>query len=86
MTPAQFNELLDRANEWQAGTLEFDELAAFVDALIAAEREACAKACDAMVDWPIERIPGATGIGSQYAIGVQRGLVAAVNAIRARSQ
>jgi hypothetical protein len=53
---------------------------------VEAEREACAKLCDEMVDWPLTRIPSANPNGSsEYQLGIERGLITATNAIRARA-
>jgi len=55
-------------------------------AAVAHEREACAKVCDEMADWPLERHPATTLKSFDYQTGIVRGLVNATNAIRARSK
>ena len=52
----------------------------------AIEREACAKLCDEMADWPFERHASTTVDTHDYQIGIVRGLINATNAIRARSK
>ncbi len=48
--------------------------------------EQAAKACDGMVDWPLEKHPAATASGPLYVLGIHRGLVNATNAIRALAE
>jgi hypothetical protein len=51
-------------------------------ALVRAALEAAIRACDEMIDWPLDKIPGATIDSNQYHIGIGRGLVNATWAIR----
>lgn len=57
-----------------------------IAAAVLAERNACSDLCNDMADWPLAKIPSANPEGgSDYGLGVMRGLVTAANAIRRRT-
>ena len=57
-----------------------------IAAAVLAERNACSDLCNDMADWPLAKIPSANPEGgSDYRLGVMRGLVTAANAIRQRA-